>query len=194
FGHPILRAIAATTATSNLFSSMIVATEVVFLVRVVHLAPGLIGLVLAAGGAGGVAAALAAGAIALRIGGARATLAGIGATAGGLLLPLAAPGARTAFFAGGLVLLGFGSVLYNVNQVSFRQRLCPPALLGRMNATMRFVVWGVMPIGAVVGGSIASAIGLRPTLWLAAAGQTLAIGWLLASPLRRTRDYPTVAP
>jgi hypothetical protein len=59
-----------------------------------------------------------------------------------------------------------------------------------MNATMRFVVWGVLPIGALMGGAIGSGIGLRPTLWAAVAGQTLAGGWLLASPMRRMRDLP----
>jgi len=57
-----------------------------------------------------------------------------------------------------------------------------------MNATMRFVVLGVLPIGALAGGAIGSSIGLRPTLWGAVAGQTLAGGWLLASPIRRLRD------
>ena len=86
--------------------------------------------------------------------------------------------------------LSFGGVLYNVNQVSFRQRLCPDRLLGRMNATMRFLVWGVLPIGALIGGAIGTSIGLRPTLWLAVVGQALAGAWLLASPMRQLRDFP----
>jgi predicted MFS family arabinose efflux permease len=191
FGHPILRYIAATTATSNLFGSMVVAVEVVFLVRVVHLAPGGIGLVFAAAGIGGVLAALTSRRITAWIGGARATILGIAITGGMLLLPLTTPGAGAVLFATGMFCLGFGSVLYNVNQVSFRQMLCPVELLGRMNATMRFVVWGVMPIGALLGGAIASSIGLRGTMWLGAAGSTAAIGWLLVSPLRGVRDYPT---
>ena len=190
FGHPILRAIAATTATSNLFSSMVVAVQVVFLVRTLHLAPAAIGLIFATGGVGGVVGALTSHVIAARIGGVRATFAGIAATAGGLLMPAATRGTGALLFAVGYFWLGFGSVLYNVNQVSFRQRLCPPRLLGRMNATMRFVVWGVMPVGALLGGGLASAVGLRQTLWVATIGGTLAITWLIASPLRQLRDYP----
>ncbi len=81
-------------------------------------------------------------------------------------------------------------VVYNVNQVSFRQRLCPDRLLGRMNASMRFVVWGVLPIGALIGGVLGSLVGLRPTLWIGAVGEVLAIGWLLASPMRSMREFP----
>ena len=64
-------------------------------------------------------------------------------------------------------------VVYNITQVSFRQGLCPPALLGRMNATMRFLVWGAMPIGGVLGGLLGSAIGVRQTLFVVAVGGAL---------------------
>jgi hypothetical protein len=108
----------------------------------------------------------------------------------GLLIPLTRPGLGLLLFAGGYSVLAFGVVVYNINQVSFRQRLCPEQLLGRMNATMRFVVGGVFPLGATLGGAIASGIGLRATLWLAAAGQLSAVAWLFASPIRAMRDFP----
>ncbi|MHB1444515.1 MAG: MFS transporter [Acidimicrobiales bacterium] len=189
-GHRTLRAIAGCTGTSNLFSSMMAAVEVVFLVRVIHVRAGIIGLLFAAGGIGGVVGALTASSVARRIGGVRATLAGMAVTSGGLVIPLTGRGAGVVLFAVGSFFLGFGAVVYNINQVSFRQRLCPPALLGRMNATMRFLVWGEMPIGALIGGALASGIGLRNTLWVGVLGQFLAITWLLASPLRSQRDFP----
>lgn len=191
--HRLLRAIAATTATSNLFGSVVAAIDVLFLVRVLHLAPGAIGVVFAVGGVGGVAGALLASRLAERLGGARATLVGILCSGGALLMPLSTPGWGALPFAAGLVLLGFGTVVYNVNQVSFRQRLCPDALLGRMNATMRFLVWGVLPLGALAGGAIATAIGLRATLWLGAGGELSAVTWLLLSPLGRRREFPDEA-
>ena len=107
-----------------------------------------------------------------------------------LLFPLATPSNGVALFAVGGFLTGFGSVVYNVNQVSFRQRLCPPELLGRMNASMRFIVWGVMPIGGLIGGSLGSVLGLRTTLWIGAVGSSLAAVWLLISPIARMRDFP----
>ncbi len=63
-----------------------------------------------------------------------------------------------------------------------------------MNATMRFVVWGVLPIGAVAGGVLGAALGLRTTLWIGAVGRALAVVWLLASPLRAQRDFPDAPP
>ncbi len=77
-----------------------------------------------------------------------------------LIVPLVAGG----------VLFSFGVVVYNVAQVSFRQRLCPPALLGRMNASIRFLVWGPMPLGGLLGGWLGTHLGVTPTLWVAAAG------------------------
>lgn len=188
--HPILRAIAASTGTFNLFSSMSSAVSVLFLVRVVHLSPGLIGFLFAAGGVGGVLGAIAARPLAARLGGARSVFLGIALTAGGLLAPLTGPGARAALFGASAFLVALGVVIYNINQLSFRQRLCPPELLGRMNATMRFIVWGTLPLGSLAGGGIGTAIGARNTLWLGAAGALLSAGWLLASPLRGMRDFP----
>jgi predicted MFS family arabinose efflux permease len=80
-----------------------------------------------------------------------------------------------------------GVVIYNVTQVSFRQRLCPEHLLGRMNASMRFLVWGTMPLGGLLGGALGSAVGVRATLLVAAIGQSLAFLWVFFSPLRSLR-------
>jgi len=190
FGNALLRAIAATTATSNLFSGVAAAVEIVFLVREVHASPGVIGLLFSMGGIGGVLGAFVAGPMARRFGGVRATIIGIGGNVGALLIPLTMPGVGLLFFGFGTFAIGFSAVVYNINQVSFRQRLCPDRLLGRMNATMRFVVWGVLPIGALIGGVLGSVLGLRPTLWIGAAGEALAGVWLLASPLRSMRDFP----
>ena len=87
--------------------------------------------------------------------------------------------------------VGASSVLYNITQVSFRQGLCPPGLLGRMNATMRFLVWGTLPLGGVIGGVLGTLIGVRPTLLVAAAGGALAFLPVFLSPLRRLRELPS---
>jgi predicted MFS family arabinose efflux permease len=63
-----------------------------------------------------------------------------------------------------------------------------------MNATMRFVVWGVLPIGALIGGLLGTTLGLRSSLWIAVIGEALAGLWLLASPMRSMRDFPETAP
>ena len=168
--------------------------EIVFLVRQVHASAGVIGLLFALGGVGGVVGALAAGPIARRFGGARATIIGIAGSVGALLIPLTMSGAGLLYFGFGFLMVSFSATVYNVNQVSFRQRLCPDRLLGRMNATMRFVVWGVLPIGALLGGILGAVLGLRTTLWIGAIGQALAGIWLLASPMRGLRDFPDAPP
>ena len=194
-GHPILRAIAGTTSTANLFGSMGVAVVIVFLVRTIHLRSGAIGLLFAAGALGGVVGALSASAAARRFGGARAAIwAIVAGGVGALLIPLTQRGALVALFPVGFFLSSLGAVMYNINQVSFRQRLCPTKMLGRMNATMRFIVWGVMPLGGLVGGALGAAFGTRATLWVSGGGELLAVFWLLGSPLRGRRDFPVEEP
>jgi predicted MFS family arabinose efflux permease len=82
------------------------------------------------------------------------------------------------------------SVAYNINQVSVRQALCPRRLQGRMNASVRFMVWGTLPVGGFLGGALGSTIGLRSTLWVAAVGQAAAFLWLLPSPIPSMKDMP----
>jgi len=74
--------------------------------------------------------------------------------------------------------------------VSFRQRLCPPALLGRMNASVRFIVWGTLPLGGLLGGFLGTHLGVLPTLWVAVGGSLLASLPVVLSPLVRMRDLP----
>src|SRR5439155_26672699 len=84
-----------------------------------------------------------------------------------ILVVLAPTGARAVpmLVAGGLV-ASFGTVVYGTNQVSMRQAITSPEMLGRMTATMKFVIVGVMPIGSLVGGALSTALGLRATMWI----------------------------
>jgi predicted MFS family arabinose efflux permease len=189
--HPVLRKIAACTGTANLFGSMLFALEIIFLVRVLHLRPAYTGLLVAAGSVGGIVAGLTSGTLARWIGSARIIWVSIlvfGAPA--LLLPLSRPGWGLAFYAVGILAISFSAVLYNVAQVSYRQAICPPALLGRMNAAVRWIVWGTLPLGSLAGGVLGTLIGVRPALWVAMVGSWAAGFWVLFSPLRRMRDVP----
>jgi predicted MFS family arabinose efflux permease len=109
-----------------------------------------------------------------------------------LLVPLAS-GPELAIAA--LLLLasfvgGISNPVYNINQVSLRQAITPDRLQGRMNASVRFIVWGTIPIGALIGGALGDAIGLRPTLALMATCSVLATLWILFSPVRRLKEQP----
>jgi Na+/melibiose symporter-like transporter len=189
--HPILRKIAACTATANLFLSMAMALEVVFMIRVLHVRPEYAGTLLAIGSLGGVAGGIVSGALTRLIGSARViwvSLLGFGVL--GLLLPLAEPGWRVALIPAGLFAVSFAGVLYNIAQLSFRQSICPPELLGRLNAAIRWLVWGTLPLGGIAGGALGTLAGIRPTLWIGVTGSWLAGLWVLFSPLRTMRDVP----
>ena len=190
-GHPLLRPIAACTSISNLFSSIDLAILVLFAVRTLGLSPAAIGLALAVGNVAFLAGAFAADRLTGPLGLGRTIIAGIAVgEVGAFLVPLASPSTGFAALAVGGGLFGFGAVVYNVNQVGLRQAITPDRMLGRMNATMRFIVWGTMPIGALIGGVLGEVIGLRATLWVAAVGGLLAIVPLLISPVRRLVRIP----
>ncbi|MEU8890890.1 MFS transporter [Streptomyces sp. NPDC048442] len=194
-GHPLLRVIAAATGLANFFAAVLMATQTVYLVRVLGLQPGVLGLMLSASAVGGLAGALCAGPIARRFGQARVIwLAPLTTGLFALLWPLSGKGAAAALFAVASGVVFFGAVVYNVAQVSFRQMLCPPRLLGRMNATLRFMMWGTLPLGALVGGAIADGFGARAALWVCAVGFLVVPLPLLLSPLRTMRDLPDPEP
>jgi MFS family permease len=167
FRHPLLLPIAGCTATSNLFSSMLLAVLILFAVRELGLSPGEIGIIFAIGNVGFLVGAVAAARVAkvLRLGRAIVVCAMVSG-ASNLLIPLASPSTAAPLLVGAMFLMGLGGTVYNVNQVSLRQAITPEKILGRMNATMRFLVWGTMPIGAFVGGILGNTIGLRPTVWV----------------------------
>ncbi len=189
--HPVLSKVVACTGTSNFFSSVLGAVEVVFLVRVLGASAAVVGVVFSLGAIGGLLGAVVAAPLARQVGSARIIWLSLLVTAPlTFLAPLAFPGIGVLLVAVAAAAGALGAVVYNVAQVSYRQAICPPHLLGRMNAGVRFIVWGTMPLGALAGGVLGTLIGIRATLVVAAAGQLLAVGWVLASPLRRMRDLP----
>ncbi len=191
-GNPNLRAQAGCTATSNLFSSVAFSIILVFAVRELELSPGVIGLVFSLGAVGSLVAALTATRISRRFGIGPTTIAVAAAFGPAMLLVAFAPEGNAAipFFVAAQLLFGFTVVVYNIVQVSYRQAICPPQLQGRMNSVMRFVVWGTIPIGTLLGGALGSTIGLRETIVVGAIGGGLAVLWIVFSPQRHLRDMP----
>jgi len=190
-GHPLLRRIAACTSLFNLFSSLSAPLLILFMVRDLEFEPGLIGLVFSAGAVGGLAGAVAATPLAKWVGEGRVIpLGAFLAVPFTFLYPLAAFGPAVPLLIAGGFGLSFAVVVYNVAQVSFRQRMCPPHLLGRMNATIRFLVWGTMPFGAFAGGVIGQQFSVITALWVAAVGSFLASLPVILSPLIGMRTLP----
>ena len=189
--EPILRKVVACTGTSNLFSSIAVAMDIIFLVRVLHVAPAYTGLVFAVSAVGGIAGGLLAGRLGQRIGTARIIWVSILVFGVPAFVPaLAEPGWSVILVPIGFACTFFSAVVYNVAQVSYRQAITPPRLMGRMNAAVRWIVWGTMPLGGVIGGALGTAIGIRSTLLIGLLGSWLAGLWVYFSPLRRMRDIP----
>ena len=78
-------------------------------------------------------------------------------------------------------------------QISLRQSITPPAMQSRMNATMRFIVWGTIPIGSLLGGLLATLLGVRVALMIAAVGSFASILFVVFSPLRSLREMPSLS-
>ncbi len=190
-GDARLRSIAGCTAHFNLFGSAIAALFFLFAVHDLGMDGFALGLVLLSGGVGGILGALTSARIAARIGVGPAIVAAtvLGAAAmSGYLAATAANGlvVMMAVFAG----TGFTVLLYNINQVSLRQGLVPVRLQGRLNATMRFLVWGTMPVGGLLGGALGSVLGVRDAIGVAVIGLSFAFLWVLLSPVRSIRTMP----
>ena len=186
--NPVLRQVAGATGTANLWSSAAQGMLIVLLARTLGLSAGVIGLLMAAGAAGGLLGAFTARPLARLIGEGPVTWISLAVTSPlTLVQPFLHRDWTLGLFVVAQIVFFAGAVIYNVTQVSFRQRLCPERLLGRMNATMRFLVWGTMPVGGLLGGLLGGAIGVRATLLVAAVGQSLAFVWVFFSPLRSLR-------
>ncbi|MFD7549010.1 MFS transporter [Streptomyces sp. NPDC059816] len=191
-GDPWLRAFTLFGAASNLALMGYQSIQVVFLVRTVGLGPGLVGTLVAATSAGGVAGALFARRVAGRIGTARATLLfELGLPTLALLIPFTVDGAGVLFFLAGGFCVSAGVVAGNVIKASFQQRYCPPDLLGRLTASTAFLGYGTIPLGALLGGALGTVLGLRTAIAVMAAAVPLAALILVFSPIRRARDLPT---
>ncbi|MFE7131548.1 MFS transporter [Streptomyces sp. NPDC057638] len=189
--EPVFRAITGSAATYNFFYAVSLPLVMLLLVDEMGLSGTAVGLLMAVSGVGGVLGAAFAGRLARRFGQVRAMWASYLLTVPtALLIPFADSGWRSLLFAVPWFAMSFGIVVYNVGQVSIRQQLCPPELLGRMNASVRFLVWGILPLGSLAGGALGEWIGVRGALLIGGAGMSAGVLWLVLSRLRPLRDLP----
>lgn len=193
--QPFLRVLTLTTGSWNLFAHMGFGVYLVFLVRELGLTPGRVGLLIALGQVGAVVGAMTAARVARRFGLGRTLVAtSLVSAASFALVPLAPAGRpEPVIVASMLIGSGFG-MIFNVNQLTFRQAITPERLQGRMNSVVRLMYWGGIPAGFALGGVLAGAIGLRETLFLSAGLATAAFLPLLLHPIRRLQGIPESAP
>jgi MFS family permease len=191
-GHRWLRSIAATTGLSNLFTGISGAILVLYLVRDRGLSAEQIGITFSVGSVGVLLAALATSAITRRVGlGRMLVTSAFGFSIAGLLIPIAPDEVIMPAVAASGFVMGFAGVSWNINQVSLRQAITPQRMQGRMNASMRFIVWGTIPLGSIGGGALGSLIGLHQTIWVGAIGGLVAFVPVALSPVRAIREMPT---
>jgi MFS family permease len=190
-GNPTLRLIAGCTGTSNFFGQILFAIFVLYAVRVLHLSSVELGAVFGVGSFGSIAGALLANRLQHRLGIGHAIAAyAVVFSCAGILFPLAPRSFPLPFLMGGMALFGFASVAYNITQVSLRQAITPERLQGRMNAAMRWIVWGTIPLGTLVGGAIGQTVGLHAALWVGAIGGVPVFLWVFPSAVRSIREMP----
>ena len=190
-GHPLLRRIVACTGLTNLASSAVFALYVLYAITTLGLSETTLGLVMSVSAVGGILGAVSSERFGRLVGEGRAIP--ISAVISGvamLTVPLASilPPVPTLVVGGFLIF--WAVVVYNVVQVSFRQRLCPKPLLGRMNASIRFLVWGPMPVGAFLGGVLGQQLGVVPTMWIFSSLAVLGALPVVLSPLVGMRTLP----
>jgi Na+/melibiose symporter-like transporter len=195
-GNVYLRGIAASAALGNFFMNGLLAVFFLYAVRTLSLDATLVGLILALGGVGGLAGALATPVAVRRLGVGRTIVGGAALTGIGALVIALASGSSArvvAFLGAGFLVFVLGIPPFNITVISLRQAITPDHLLGRMNATMRFLVWGTMPLGALVGGALGGWVGLRETVFVSGVGMLLPAVIVAASPIRRVREHPAQA-
>jgi MFS family permease len=194
FASPLLRAGACAAATYNLFWSAIEAVLVLYVVRELGMPASVYALTFAVGAAGALAGSAASGAVARRLGVGRAIVASAALSCTALLLLALVddPVTGALLLSAGFFLRGLGLTGWNIQIISLRQTLVPGHLQGRTTSAYLLLSFGAGAVGALLGGTLAGAAGLRATVVAAAAGLSLAWLWLALSPLPRVRTLDDV--
>ena len=185
FRHPYQRGIVGAVAISNFFGQLVFAILLVFAVRELGLTAAAIGVILSLGSVGALFAAVTARRVGDWLGVGRTILfAAFLFGPGTLLIAVAPVDYAGVFIVAAIAIVGYGGTLFNVTMISLVQAITPDRILGRANASRRFVVWGVIPVGGVAAGVLAETIGLRETIVVGSLGALLAVVPILASPIR----------
>ncbi len=189
FRSPVLVSLALCSATGNLGIFAAQAVAPVFAYRQLGLSAGQMGLVNAVA-AVGLFGVLFSGHLQRRLGvGCTLALAQTVGAIGMLCAPLAGWRAALPLFAVSCAVVNLGTSIYGTNQVSLRQSVIPLQMQGRVNATMRMLILGSVPLAQLAGGALGELIGIRPAMLLGGSVALLAPFWLFLGPVGRIRDF-----
>ncbi|GHO46071.1 MFS transporter [Ktedonospora formicarum] len=193
WGTPILRDLTILSGLGSLFLSMQQTIFVLFVVRELKLTAFQLGLIFSTSGIAGLLGTLMVGRIVQRKGPGSTILLGQSLTALGTMLIALAGGSLSLILVlliGGQALFSLGAPFYGIPQLSLRQAMTPTHLLGRVNASRRFLVFGIIPLGALISGLLGDRLGLRATLLISGIGMILALFWVFFSSIRHAREFP----
>ncbi|MGL3104756.1 MFS transporter [Bradyrhizobium sp. BR 1432] len=191
FGNPMLRAVTLATGSFIFCYNAYSAVFVLYLTQHLGLDGWTTGLVLSIGALGGIGGAVTAAWAGRVIGVGPVLMVTLALSAAGMTLAALFTQPRSAAVicvALSQFILSFGQEIYNVHQVSVRYALAPPRALGRVNASIRSLVWGLAPLGALLGGAVGAGPGLRTALLASSALAVASVLWIWLSPLRRTHS------
>lgn len=192
-GERLLGPLFLSIAWASLTTQGVFVLTPVIALRTLEVSPTALGTLLSIGAVGGIAGAWLHSWIVMRYGightivgcYALASISGVGL----FFAPFAGQWSLVVFTLANVVMSFFYTV-YNITQMSLRQTLCPTELLGRVNATFRFAVWGAMPFGSLAAGWAADHLGLlRSTALFVALSCTAAVAMAL-TPTARLRTIP----
>ena len=189
--HRYLKWIALCTGSSNFFGSIAFAVGVLYMARVLEMSSLAAGVVMAGFGVGALVGALATPRFQKAVGVGRAIwIPSVMFSVAGFAFPLAPQSFPVPVLLAGTLLFGIGGMAYNITQVSLRQAITPERMQGRMNASMRWIVWGTMPIGSLVGGAIATSYSIKTALWVGAIGGAFTFLPVLLSSVAKIGEMP----
>jgi MFS family permease len=192
--HPLIRGLALGGAWLNFWGHALLAVFIPYAVRDLGQSAAVIGLVLASANVGYLLGSLLVPRLNARFGVGPVILLGVLLHGSLLAVALAPAAGPLPWLIAGFGVQSLGVSLWNVNAVSLRQASTPEPLLARMNATSRFLLWGAMPLGAAVGGLLATVAGMGVAVLVAAIAVPLVAVPLAWSPLRRVRELPAENP
>jgi MFS family permease len=193
-GQRVLRALALTVALGYLFGTIADSILILFLVTERQFSPALIGLAFTLGSVGVITGALLTSRVTKVVGvGPMIVLAAVAEGLSWLPVAIAPDSLLFLGLTTTIVALSFFGMIWNVNAMSLRQAITPPGMRGRMNATMRFISWGTIPIGYAVGGFLGGVIGLHNTIWVGAIGAVVSFVPVALSPIWQIRTVPETA-
>ena len=189
--HRYLKWIALCTGSSNFFGSIAFAVGVLYMARVLDMSSLAAGVVMAGFGVGALVGALATPRFQKAVGVGRAIwIPAVMFSVAGFAFPLAPQSFPVPVLLAGTLLFGIGGMAYNITQVSLRQAITPERMQGRMNASMRWIVWGTMPIGSLAGGAIATSYSIKTALWVGAIGGAFTFLPVLLSSVAKIGEMP----